>query len=368
MNKPLRLAIIGCGRVAFHHADMLKGLDGIRLTACCDFDEAKAKSLAEHSGAKAYSNYHQMLKEAQPDLVTLATPTGAHYEHIKDILNFYPVHILLEKPMVLRVAHGMEIEELARAKGVRLFPVYQNRFNTAVQRVKTALQNGELGDVVLGTVRVRWCRLQRYYDLAAWRGTFSMDGGAHVNQGIHYIDVLRYLAGEVQEVHSCFAQLGAKLEAEDTGVSLLKFRNGALGQLEITMAARPHDFEASVSIVGSKGLAVLGGLCSNKLETFSPKTEDQAAFSQEVAMAYGVSHKEFYRQVVRALSEHGPAPVEFQDGLNTIRLLHALYRSNEEKRWVRLDEAVESKRLGERNDALLSQYLTKAPLKEKLVG
>jgi predicted dehydrogenase len=251
----------------------------------------------------------------------------------------------------------LEIEALAQEKGVRIFPVYQNRFNKAVQRVKTALMAGELGDIVLGTVRVRWCRPQRYYDLAPWRGTYSMDGGAHVNQGIHYIDILRYLAGEIEEVNSLFGRLGAKLEAEDTGVSLVKFKNGGLGQIEITMAARPDDFEASVSIVGSKGLAVLGGICTNKLETFSPVPADQAAFSEDVPMAYGVSHHRVYEKVVAALRDDTPSPVEFGDGLDTIRLLHALYRSHEERRWVRLDEEIESKRLGERNDKLLAEYL-----------
>lgn len=357
MKKILNLAIIGCGRVAFHHVEMLKGVEGIKLVASCDLIEEKAKSHAEKAGSRAYTNYREMLNKEDIDIVVVATPTGAHYQHVKDILNHKPVHIILEKPMVLRIAQGLELKALADKKGVKIFPVYQNRFNKAVQRVKSALVSGELGDVVLATVRVRWCRPQRYYDLAPWRGTFSMDGGAHVNQGIHYVDILRYLAGEIEEVHSLFAQLGAKLEAEDTGVSIVKFKNGALGQIEITMAARPDDFEASVSVVGSKGLAVLGGICTNKLETFSPVVADQAVCSEEVPMAYGVSHHKVYQMIVGCLLEGKPSPVEFDDGLNTIRLLHALYRSNEERRWVRLDEQVESKRLGESNEKLLAQYL-----------
>ncbi len=357
MGKILKLGIVGCGRVAFHHADMLKGVQGIKLVASCDLIEEKAKSHAQKAGSCAYTDYRQMLDKENLDIVTLATPTGAHYEHVKDILNHKPVHILLEKPMVLRIAHGLELKALADKREVRIFPVYQNRLNSAVGRVKSALVKGELGDVVLATVRVRWCRPQRYYDLAPWRGTFSMDGGAHVNQGIHYIDILRYLAGEIEEVHSMFARLGAKLEAEDTGVSIVKFKNGGLGAIEITMAARPDDFEASVSVVGSNGLAVLGGICTNKLETFSPCPSDQATYSEEVPMAYGVSHRRVYEMLVKTILEGQPAPVEFDDGLNTIRLLHALYRSNEDRRWVRLDEQVESKRLGESNDKLLAQYL-----------
>src|ERR1035441_819864 len=137
LNGPLRLGIIGCGRVAFHHAEMLKGLQGIKLVASCDLIEEKAKSHAQKAGSRAYTNYRQMLDKEDIDIVTLATPTGAHYEHAKDILNHKPVHILLEKPMVLRIGHGLELKALADKKGVRIFPVYQNRFNSAVQRVKS---------------------------------------------------------------------------------------------------------------------------------------------------------------------------------------------------------------------------------------
>lgn len=363
MSKPIKHAIIGCGRVAFWHADMVKDNDSIEVVACCDLIEEKAQELAKKMDCKAYTNYHEMLSKEKIDLITMATPTGAHYEHVKDILTHYKVNILLEKPMVLRLSEAAEIKALADKQGVRIFPVYQNRFNKSVQRVKKALDDGELGDIALATVRVRWCRPQRYYDLAPWRGTFSMDGGAYVNQGIHFMDVLRYLAGEIEEVNSLFGQLGAKLEAEDTGVSLLKFRGGALGQLEITMAARPDDFEASVSIVGSKGLAVLGGLCTNKLTTFSPKPEDEAAFSEEVPIVYGFGHKEVYRRVAETLLNGAPAPIEFDDGLETIRLLHALYCSNEQRRWVKLDENIESARLGERRENLLNPYLIEPPAK-----
>jgi len=265
--QQINLAFVGCGRVAFHHQKLLEGNEKFHIAACCDLNKEKAEKLAKHFGCAWYQNYHDMFQNEKIDLVTLATPTGAHYDHVKDILEHYTVNILLEKPMVLKISHGHEIQKIANKKGVRIFPVYQNRFNKSVQRVRKALREGELGNIVLGTVRVRWCRPQRYYDLAEWRGTYSMDGGAYVNQGIHFIDILRYLAGEIEEVNSCFARLGAELEAEDTGVSLLRFKNGALGQLEITMAARPDDFEASVSIVGSKGLAVLGGICTNKFLT-----------------------------------------------------------------------------------------------------
>jgi predicted dehydrogenase len=145
VKAPLRLGIIGCGRVAFHHADMLKGIQAIKLAACCDLVEDKAQKLAEMSGVPAYTNYHQMLKQEDLDVVALATPTGAHYEHVRDILEQKPIHILLEKPMVLRIAHGLQLKALAEKKGVKIFPVYQNRLNKAVGRVKSAWRQGSWG-------------------------------------------------------------------------------------------------------------------------------------------------------------------------------------------------------------------------------
>ena len=185
-----------------------------------------------------------------------------------------------------------------------------------------------------------------------------MDGGAYVNQGIHFIDILRYLAGEVEEVNSCFGRLGAKPEAEDTGLSLLKFKNGAMGAIEITMAARPDDFEASVSIVGSKGLAQLGGWCTNELAQFSPLPEDQDFFSEKVPIAYGFGHRELYKKVADAVLNNAAAPIEFDDGMETIRLLHSLYRSNEDRQWICTDGNLESARLGEDSLELLAECLT----------
>lgn len=353
----IKAAFVGCGRVAFHHMEMLKNINEIDVIATCDLDVVKASKLANEFNAKAYTDYRKMLGEQEVDLVTVATPSGAHFAHLKDILSIKAVNILVEKPMVLKVSHGVELKNIANEKGIRIFPVYQNRFNKAVQRVKQAIENNELGDIHLATVRVRWCRPQRYYDLASWRGTYSMDGGAYVNQGIHFIDLLRFLAGDIREVNSCFGQLGAKIEAEDTGLSLLKFHSGTMGVIEITTAARPDDFEASISIVGSKGLAQIGGWTANELTSFSPNPDEQSRFSEDVKMAYGFGHEELYKQVAMAILKNSPSPIEYDDGLKTIGLLHSLYLSNESKQWVQVDEEKESSRLGEDNAELLSEYL-----------
>jgi UDP-N-acetyl-2-amino-2-deoxyglucuronate dehydrogenase len=357
MNK-INTAFVGCGRVAFHHKDMIQSLSDYNVRAVCDLNENKSIDLSKEFNCKVYKNYREMLMSEDLDLLILATPTGAHYYHAIDILDTKPVNILLEKPMVLNVSHGLELHEKAESLGINIFPVYQNRFNKAVQFVKNAIEANELGEIRLATVRVRWCRPQRYYDLASWRGTYSMDGGAYVNQGIHFIDILRFLGGEVAEAISSFGRLGANPEAEDTGLSMLKFKNGAMGAIEITMSARPKDFEASVSIVGSKGIAELGGVCTNKLVKYSPDEREEVLQSEDVPISYGLGHKAIFQKIANTMLLHEPPPIGFNDGLETIKLLHTLYRSNEEQKWIKSDDNFQSFRLGEKSPELLAEYLT----------
>ena len=213
-------------------------------------------------------------------------------------------------------------------------------------------------------VRLRWCRPQRYYNLSDWRGTFSHDGGALTNQGIHHVDLLRYLGGEVEKVNSIMRTLGADIEVEDAVVSTFTYKNGAIGSLEVTTAARPDDFEASLSIVGSKGLAQLGGIAVNKLEVFTPNAEDCIEHSDDFSdladrgRVYGRGHNEMYQDIAAFLHQGIAYPVSKNDCASTISLLHSVYRSDEIGSWVDVDQSVQSDRLGRPNEALSNLYRT----------
>jgi predicted dehydrogenase len=244
---------------------------------------------------------------------------------------------------------------------LRIFPVFQNRHNKAVQRIKQAIEQDELGDIRIMAVRVRWCRPQRYYELAPWRGTFSHDGGALTNQGIHHIDLLRYLGGEVQQVTATLRTLGVNVEVEDTGVAILTYAGGAVGVVEITTAARPDDYEASLSIVGSKGLAQLGGIAVNELQVFSPDASACAAASERFPDVYGFGHTTVYRNLVADLKDQRRFPVDRQDCLRSINLLHAFYRSDEIGAALHLPADKPSGRLGRPDDKLSALYRTPAP-------
>lgn len=359
--KILNVAVIGCGRIAGHHCRNIANNPGLKLTAVCDLDLTKAEAYGKEFTVPFYKNYRMMLdKNPIIDIVAIITPSGMHYEHAKEIILNYKKHVIVEKPTFLKLTHLKEIYACAETAGVQVFPVFQNRYNKAVQRVKSALTNGELGDTRIFSVRVRWCRPQKYYDLSAWRGTFAMDGGAITNQGVHHIDLLRYLGGEVEEVSTQMRTFGAEIEVEDTCVSTLKFKSGAVGTLEITTAARPDDFEASISVVGSKGLAQIGGIAVNELQVFTVNGAETKEYSEDFSKCvYGNGHEMLYKDIVNHFNGTKNYPVSKTDTFNTLSLLHSFYVSNEKGISIRPSEELESKRLGEENNELADLYRTK---------
>jgi UDP-N-acetyl-2-amino-2-deoxyglucuronate dehydrogenase len=359
--KEINVAIIGCGRISGHHCEAIRSTEGMKIVAVCDLEIEKAEDYSKKYNARPYSNYHTMLKnQAEIDVVVVATPSGMHFEHSMEVIEKYNKSIIVEKPTFMKPSQVTKAFAAAKSRGLNIFPIFQNRYNSAVQRVKNSLLNEELGSAHIFSVRVRWCRPQRYYDLAPWRGTFSQDGGALSNQGIHHVDLLRYLGGEVEEVTSILRTFGANIEVEDTAVASLKFKNGAIGTLEITTAARPDDFEASISIVGSKGLAQIGGKAVNALEIFTPSPDDCAKFSEDfTGSVYGNGHKYLYQSISDYYHRGIPYLIEENDCLNSLKLLHSFYVSNETGKSYNLSENKESERLGEFNESLFNLYRTK---------
>lgn len=357
------VAIIGCGRVAYHHAESIRQVEGMNLIAVCDLDLDKAEKFAKEYSVDFYVNYFQMLKECLDiDIVVIATPSGMHFEHAMDIIRRNK-HVIVEKPTFMTPEQLQSAYELANNVGVNIYPVFQNRHNKAVARVKKAIDNNELGKINIVSVRLRWCRPQRYYDLAEWRGTWSHDGGASTNQGIHHIDLLRYLGGEVLRSLAIMKTYEVDIEAEDAMVAVVEYKSGAIGNLEITTAARPDDFEASISIVGSKGLAQIGGIAVNELQILTPKPEDCKKFSEDFlglkdhGAVYGYGHTKIYQSIYDALSQGTDYEVSREDTLRTLKLLNSFYSSDEKKEWVVVDNA-SSNRLGKENDAISNLYRT----------
>ena len=197
----MNVALIGCGRIAGHHCRSIAEVKGIKLTAICDLVLEKARAFGVKYDVPYYASYRDMF-DAHPeiDIAAVITPSGMHLEHGLEMLTEYSKHIIMEKPTFMRPGDLSKAYLTAEEAKLEIFPVFQNRYNKAVRFVKKAIEGGKLGNIRIVSVRVRWCRPQRYYDLSPWRGTFSHDGGALTNQSIHHVDLIRYLGGEVDRV------------------------------------------------------------------------------------------------------------------------------------------------------------------------
>jgi UDP-N-acetyl-2-amino-2-deoxyglucuronate dehydrogenase len=254
--------------------------------------------------------------------------------------------------MALRLEDADAMIRACDAAGVKLFVVKQNRFNVPVVKAREALDAGRFGQLVLGTIRVRWCRDQGYYAQDAWRGTWAQDGGIMTNQASHHIDLLEWFLGRVESVHARSVTALVDIEAEDTAVATLKFVNGALGVIEATGATRPKDLEGSLSILGSGGSVVIGGFAVNEITAWNfvePRPEDEEIktnFSVNPPNVYGYGHQAYYEHVIDSLMNGSPALVDGLEGRRSLELINALYESIETGQEVRLRFQPKLSRLG----------------------
>jgi UDP-N-acetyl-2-amino-2-deoxyglucuronate dehydrogenase len=332
----LNFALVGCGRIAKRHAELLglKQIDGAQLVAVCDLSESKAKSLGQQFSIPSYTDMHQMMRSENIDVVVVLTESGNHASNVVQLAQ-YGKHIVVEKPMALTLDDADAMIRACDSAGVKLFVVKQNRFNVPVAKLRQALDHGRFGKLVLGTVRVRWCRTQEYYDQAPWRGTWAMDGGVLTNQASHHVDMLEWMLGEVDSVFARSATALAKIEAEDTAVVTLKFRNGALGIIEATTAVRPKDLEGSISILGEGGTVEIGGFAVNKMKVWNfvepmPGDEDvMDKFSVNPPNVYGFGHQAYYEHVVDCIKNNSRHLVDGLQGRKSLELINAIYESIE---------------------------------------
>ncbi|MGY3549385.1 MULTISPECIES: Gfo/Idh/MocA family protein [unclassified Bradyrhizobium] len=332
----IRFGLLGCGRIAKRHADLLGGghIQGATLTAVCDVLPERANEVASRYHVPACYNLVELLARTDVDVISVLTPSGLHPSHAIAAAKAGK-HVVVEKPMALRLEDADAMIQACDAAGVKLFVVKQNRFNVPVVKAREALEAGRFGRLVLGTVRVRWCRDQAYYDQDAWRGTWAYDGGVLTNQASHHIDMLEWFFGDVVSVHARATTALVKVETEDTAVATLKFRNGALGIIEATTAVRPRDLEGSLSILGEKGTVEIAGFAVNQIRHWhfvDALPSDQVVvekFSVNPPNVYGFGHQAYYQHVVDCLLHQSAALVDGLEGRKSLELISALYESIE---------------------------------------
>jgi UDP-N-acetyl-2-amino-2-deoxyglucuronate dehydrogenase len=351
----LNFALVGCGRIAKRHSELLgsKQIQGACLVAVCDIVESKASKISEQFSIPFFTDMHEMMQKVKIDVVVVLTESGKHAEHVVALAH-YGKHIVVEKPMALTLDDADEMIKACDDAGVKLFVVKQNRFNVPVVKAHQALKAGRFGRLVLGTVRVRWCRPQSYYDQAPWRGTWALDGGVLSNQASHHVDLLEWTMGEVESVFAMGTTALANIEAEDTAVVTLRFKNGALGVIEATTATRPNDLEGSLSILGEGGTVEIAGFAVNKMKVWNfVKTEvgdDEVMekYSVNPPSVYGFGHQAYYEHVVDCLKNNKQQLVDGLVGRKSLELISAIYESIETGQEVPLRFRAKKCRLGER--------------------
>ncbi|MCH9715834.1 MAG: Gfo/Idh/MocA family oxidoreductase [Gammaproteobacteria bacterium] len=341
LDRKINVALVGCGRISKNHLHAItEHQDKLTLTAVCDRDEAAAEVVAKAHQATAYTSLDTMLKEAEIDLVILCTPSGMHPKQTIQVATAGK-HVLTEKPMATRWKDGLDMVKACDTADVRLFVVKQNRLNPPIQALKQAIDANRFGKIYLATVNVFWTRPQDYYDQGGWRGSWEWDGGAFMNQASHYMDLIQWLLGPVESVQAMMGTLGRKIEAEDTGVLNIRWRQGAMGSVNVTMLTYPKNYEGSITILGEKGTVRIGGLAVNQVKHWEfdearPEDEIIQAKNYETASVYGFGHVPYYANVIDCLQGKPAEITDGRSGLAALELLVAAYRSARDDKTMHL--------------------------------
>jgi UDP-N-acetyl-2-amino-2-deoxyglucuronate dehydrogenase len=334
----MKYALIGCGRIAINHVKaVLK--NKLEFVAACDVELDKIDilfnkaNLENRESVKRYTNYKEMLTENEIDLVGIATESGVHAEIALYCID-HGVNCIIEKPIAMSIQDADEIISRSEERGVKVAACHQNRFNLAVQELRGALEAGRFGKLSHGSIHVRWNRNEDYYTQAPWRGKWASDGGALMNQCIHGIDLLRWMFGdEVEEVYGqTRQQFHDYLEAEDVGMAVVKFRNGAIATIEGTTNVYPQNLEETLYVFGEKGTVKVGGKSTNNIDVWQFADEDDTdsqkrELQEQTSNVYGNGHSSLYGDMIKAIQENRKPYVDAMAGRNALELVLAIYKS-----------------------------------------
>lgn len=332
LDRRIRMALVGCGRIAYKHFEAVdKFRDHLDLIAICDNQSTRLHPAAQKYGVPGYLYLEEMLQKEKLDLVVLATPSGLHARQAVQVAR-HGIHVMTEKPMATRWQDGLDMVKACDDAGVHLFVVKQNRRNATLQLLKKALVEKRFGRIYMVTSNVFWQRPQSYYDTDAWRGTWEFDGGALMNQASHYVDLFDWMIGPLESVHAYTATLEREIEVEDTAVISMRWRNGALGTMSVTMLTYPNNLEGSFTVLGEKGTVRIGGVAVNQIQhwEFADKRPDDANIQQasyETTSVYGFGHSYYYGNVIDVLRGRCFPETDGREGLRSLELLIAAYRS-----------------------------------------
>lgn len=342
----LNYALIGAGRISPNHIEAAKE-NGLNIVAICDLNPSKLNELINktnfESSVRFYSDYKAMIDEENLDLIAIATDSGSHFKIAEYCLD-RGIHLIIEKPIALSLEHADRIIDLAKQKNLVVSPSHQNRFNKSIQKIKETMDDNKFGRLYHATANVRWNRNKEYYNKDDWRGTWSHDGGALMNQSIHNIDLIRWLmGGEIDEVYGQIDNLAHdNIEVEDLGMALIKFKNGSYGIIEATTNVFPTNFEETLYLFGENATVKVGGKSVNIIEEWLVKNDLESAddvkmkYQENPPNVYGFGHIPLYKDVISAIIDKRSPYITAQDGRDALELVLAIYLSSKEKRPVKL--------------------------------
>lgn len=340
-GRKIRFALIGCGRIAANHFEAVKTHAArCELVDVCDVDPAALAAAVQRTGAAGHADLTSLLAKTTADCVILTTPSGLHPAQAIEIAKS-GLDVMTEKPMATRWHDGLAMVRACDEAGVRLFVVKQNRRNRTLQLLKQAVDQGRFGRLYTVAVNVFWTRPQAYYDSAEWRGTWEFDGGAFMNQASHYIDLLDWVVGPVESVMAYTGTLARNIEVEDTGVAALKWRNGAMGTVNVTMLTYPKNLEGSITVLGERGSVRVGGVAVNEIQHWAfdaPHEMDTHIHdaSYQTTSVYGFGHPLYYDNVINTLRGETQPETDGREGLKSLELLIAMYLSARDGKRINL--------------------------------
>lgn len=343
----MKYAIIGCGRIATNHVNAALNNE-LEVVSACDISLENIESLLlKHGinndiGIKRYTDYKKMIEENDIELIGIATESGIHAEIALYCID-HGINVIIEKPMAMSISDANEIIKCSNEKGVKVSACHQNRFNVAIQEMRKAVETGRFGKLSHGSIHVRWNRNEGYYTQAPWRGTWEQDGGALMNQCIHGIDLLRWMMGdEIYEIYGATRQqFHNYLEAEDIGMAVLKFKNGAIATIEGTTNVYPQNLEETLYLFGENGTVKIGGKSTNNIDVweFADETEEDKAkkgLQEPTSNVYGNGHTSLYADMIDAIKNDRAPYVDAYAGKNALEVVLAIYKSQKEGNAVKL--------------------------------
>ena len=336
----IRYAVIGCAGIGPTHAEAVERVEDAELVACADLDADAADEFADEYDCVAYTDTAEMVADADVDAVSVCTPSGTHADVTVEAARA-GAHVLCEKPLDVYADRIDRMISVCEDEGVTLAGVFQKRTHESAQRARRAVEDGEIGDLVLGDTHVKWFRSQGYYDSGGWRGTRDMDGGVLMNQAIHNVDKLQWLAGGVEAVQAATGRLARDLECEDTAAITLEFESGALGTISATTATKGGTDR--VELDGTEGSISLGPEGMREFEVGTGEESEYGAETESRELVaddeeWGVAHTAVVRDFVEAIESGGEPMAPAREAREAVDVILAAYESAERGERVALDD------------------------------